>query len=64
MKRRVRFEIFKRRSGYYWRLVGGNGRTMATGGERFPTRAHATRAATRVRTVANGALISQAYAIS
>ena len=41
-----------------WRLVGADGRTVATGGESFDSHWHALRAAENVRGVAAGARIS------
>lgn len=41
-----------------WRLLGAEGRTVATSGESFDSHWHALRAAEDVRGVATGALIS------
>jgi uncharacterized protein YegP (UPF0339 family) len=41
-----------------WRLLGADGRTVATAGESFDTHWHALRAAENVRGTAAGALIS------
>lgn len=41
-----------------WRLLGADGRTVATAGESFDTHWHALRAAENVRCAASGALIS------
>ncbi len=41
-----------------WRLLGVNGRTVATSGESFDSHWHALRAAENVRGVASGAQIS------
>lgn len=41
-----------------WRLLGGNGRTVATSGESFDSHWHALRAAENVRGAASGAQIS------
>jgi uncharacterized protein YegP (UPF0339 family) len=35
-------------SGWYWRVKAGNGRVIATGAERFESKANAKRAARRV----------------
>ena len=40
-----------------WRLLGSNGRTVATSGESFDSHWHALRAAESVRGVAAGAMI-------
>jgi uncharacterized protein YegP (UPF0339 family) len=40
-----------------WRLLGGDGRTVATSGESFDSHWHALRAAENVRGVASGAMI-------
>jgi uncharacterized protein YegP (UPF0339 family) len=41
-----------------WRLLGADGRTVATSGESFDSHWHALRAAENVRGAATGALIS------
>jgi uncharacterized protein YegP (UPF0339 family) len=41
-----------------WRLLGADGRTVATSGESFDSHWHALRAAENVRGVASGACIS------
>ncbi len=41
-----------------WRLLGADGRTVATSGESFDSHWHALRAAENVRGVATGATIS------
>jgi uncharacterized protein YegP (UPF0339 family) len=41
-----------------WRLLGSDGRTVATSGESFDSHWHALRAAENVRGVASGARIS------
>jgi uncharacterized protein YegP (UPF0339 family) len=41
-----------------WRLLGSDGRTVATSGESFDSHWHALRAAENVRGVATGAQIS------
>lgn len=41
-----------------WRLLGANGRAVATSGESFDSHWHALRAAENVRGVASGAQIS------
>jgi uncharacterized protein YegP (UPF0339 family) len=41
-----------------WRLLAGDGRTVATSGESFDSHWHALRAAENVRGVASGARIS------
>lgn len=41
-----------------WRLLGADGRAVATSGESFDSHWHALRAAENVRGVANGARIS------
>ncbi|HWA52634.1 MAG TPA: DUF1508 domain-containing protein [Solirubrobacterales bacterium] len=41
-----------------WRLLGADGRTVATSGESFDSHWHALRAAENVRGVATGARIS------
>jgi uncharacterized protein YegP (UPF0339 family) len=41
-----------------WRLLGGDGRTVATSGESFGSHWHALRAAENVRGVASAARIS------
>jgi uncharacterized protein YegP (UPF0339 family) len=41
-----------------WRLLGSNGRTVATSGESFDSHWHALRAAENVRGIASGAQIS------
>jgi uncharacterized protein YegP (UPF0339 family) len=41
-----------------WRLIAGDGRTVATSGESFDSHWHALRAAENVRGVAAGARIS------
>lgn len=41
-----------------WRLLGGDGRTVATSGESFDSHWHALRAAENVRGAATGAQIS------
>lgn len=41
-----------------WRLLGADGRPVATSGESFDSHWHALRAAENVRGVANGARIS------
>jgi len=41
-----------------WRLLGADGRTVATSGESFDSHWHALRAAEDVRSVATGARIS------
>ncbi len=41
-----------------WRLLGADGRTVATSGESFDSHWHALRAAENVRGVASGARIS------
>jgi uncharacterized protein YegP (UPF0339 family) len=41
-----------------WRLLGADGRTVATSGESFDSHWHALRAAENVRGAAAGALIS------
>jgi len=43
-----------------WRLLGANGRAVATSGESFDSHWHALRAAENVRRVASGAQISSA----
>lgn len=45
-----------------WRLLGSDGRTVATSGESFDSHWHALRAAENVRGVATGARISGAPA--
>jgi len=40
-----------------WRLLGGDGRTVATSGESFDSHWHALRAAENVRGAASGAMI-------
>lgn len=41
-----------------WRLLGADGRTVATSGESFDSHWHALRAAENVRGVATGATVS------
>lgn len=41
-----------------WRLLGANGRTVATSGESFDSHWHALRASENVRGVASGAQIA------
>jgi uncharacterized protein YegP (UPF0339 family) len=41
-----------------WRLLGANGRTVATSGESFDSHWHTLRAAENVRGIATGAQIS------
>jgi uncharacterized protein YegP (UPF0339 family) len=45
-----------------WRLLGGDGRTLASSGESFDTHWHALRAAENVRAAAPAATISSAPA--
>ena len=42
---------------YRWRLVAGNGQTIATSGESFASKANATRAAENVKAGAGSATI-------
>lgn len=53
------FDAFEDLVGQWrWRLLGGDGRTVATSGESFDSHWHALRAAESVRGVATGARIS------
>lgn len=53
------FDAFEDLVGQWrWRLLGKNGRTVATSGESFDSHWHALRAAENVRGAAAGAMIS------
>jgi uncharacterized protein YegP (UPF0339 family) len=53
------FDAFEDLVGQWrWRLLGSDGRTVATSGESFDSHWHALRAAENVRGVASGARIS------
>jgi uncharacterized protein YegP (UPF0339 family) len=55
----VQFDAYEDLVGKWrWRLLGADGRTVATSGESFDSHWHALRAAENVRGVAAGALIS------
>ena len=52
------FDAFEDLVGQWrWRLLGSDGRTVATSGESFGSHWHALRAAENVRGVASGAMI-------
>ena len=54
-----RFDAYEDLVGQWrWRLLGADGRTVATSGESFDSHWHALRAAENVRGVAAGAQIS------
>jgi uncharacterized protein YegP (UPF0339 family) len=54
-----RFDAYEDLVGKWrWRLLAGDGRTVATSGESFDSHWHALRAAENVRGVASGARIS------
>lgn len=54
-----RFDAYEDLVGKWrWRLLGGDGRAVATSGESFDSHWHALRAAENVRGVASGATIS------
>lgn len=49
----AKFEVFQDRAKKWrWRLVAGNGATVATSGESFASKANAIRAARRVKELA------------
>jgi uncharacterized protein YegP (UPF0339 family) len=53
-----KFEPFKDRLGNWrWRLIGGNGRKVATSGESFASRSNAVRAARTVKRLAPDATL-------
>lgn len=55
----VQFDAYEDLVGRWrWRLLGDNGRTVATSGESFDSHWHALRAAENVRGAAAGARIS------
>lgn len=51
VKKLARFDIYKGKKGWHWRLIGGNGKIVATG-EGHPTKAKAERAALRLEELA------------
>ena len=53
--RQAKYQVFKGRRGFFWRLRAANGKIVATGGEWFSTRANATRAAMATRRASAGA---------
>jgi uncharacterized protein YegP (UPF0339 family) len=54
----MKFVIYADGGGNYrWRLVAGNGQTIATSGEAFASKANATRAAENVKAGAGSATI-------
>ncbi|HEY0391622.1 MAG TPA: YegP family protein [Solirubrobacterales bacterium] len=58
-----RFDAFEDLVGKWrWRLLGGDGRAVATSGESFDSHWHALRAVENVRGVASGAMICGAPA--
>lgn len=58
-----RFDAYEDLVGKWrWRLLGGEGRPVATSGESFDSHWHALRAAENVRGAASGARISSAPA--
>lgn len=56
----MKFVIYADTSGNYrWRLVAGNGQTVASSGESFGSRANARRAAENVRDNAGSAEVEE-----
>lgn len=51
MSRLPRYEVYRAADGWRWRLVGGNGRIVATG-EAHPRKANALRAVRRLPDIA------------
>lgn len=56
----MRFVIYKDAGGNWrWRLVAGNGQTVASSGEAFETKSNARRAAENVKASAGSATVEE-----